>query len=191
MRVISVRIIAARAFDLGIQALIVLSLVAFSIDTLPDLHPAFRQRLQIAEVLTVAVFSVEYVLRLSAAGPMRSYAFSFFGLVDLAAILPFHIALGLDFQSLRAVCLFRLFRRLQAVSLQRYDRARQPCVLDRSGGADPERLRPTTTRQSLAERVSASFTAAITLRVTWKDLVHERTGLSVLCGGSAGTAFSQ
>ena len=53
--------IAVRAFDPGIQALIVLSLVAFSIDTLPDLHPALRQGPQIAEVLTVAVFSMEKV----------------------------------------------------------------------------------------------------------------------------------
>ena len=120
MRVIAARIIADRAFDLGIQALIVLSLVAFSIDTLPDLPPALRQGLQIAEVLTVAVFSVEYVVRLSAARPMRSYAFSFFGLVDLAAILPFYLALGLDFQSLRAVRLLRLFR---AFKLVRYSAA--------------------------------------------------------------------
>ena len=96
MRVVAARIIAARTFDLGIQALIVLSLVVFSIDTLPDLHPTLRQGLQVAEVLTVAVFSVEYVLRLSAARPMRSYALSFFGLVDLAAILPFYIALVIN-----------------------------------------------------------------------------------------------
>ena len=56
---------------------------------MPDLDPALRQGLQVTEVLTVAVFSVEYLLRLSAARPIWTYALSFFGLVDLVAILPF------------------------------------------------------------------------------------------------------
>ena len=61
------------------------------------------------------MFSVEYVLRLVASRPMQSYAFSFFGIIDLAAILPFYLAAGIDLQSLRAVRLLRLFRALKLV----------------------------------------------------------------------------
>ena len=81
----------------------------------PICIPRFRQALEVVELLVVAVFSVEYVLRLAAARPMRSYAFSFFGTIDLAAILPFYLAAGLDLQSLRAVRLLRLFRALKLV----------------------------------------------------------------------------
>ena len=117
MRVAASRIIENRTFNLGIQALIVLALVSFSIDTLPDLRPTTRQALEFVELLIVAVFSVEYVLRLVASRPLRSYAFSFFGIVDLAAILPFYLAAGLDLQSLRAV------RLLRALKLVRYSAA--------------------------------------------------------------------
>ena len=64
------------------------------------------------------MFSVEYVLRLSVAKPMRSSAFSFFGLVDLAAILRFYIALGLELQSLRGAAASALPRRPQVGSLR-------------------------------------------------------------------------
>lgn len=115
MRLAASRIVGNRTFNLSIQTLIILALVSFSIDTLPDLHPATRQALEVVELLIVAVFSVEYVLRLVASRPMRSYALSFFGIIDLAAILPFYLAAGLDLQSLRAVRLLRLFRALKLV----------------------------------------------------------------------------
>ena len=127
MRVAVIRIVENRTFNFCIQALIVLALVSFSIDTLPDLHPTTRQALATVELLIVAVFSMEYVLRLVASMPMRSYAFSFFGIVDLAAILPFYLAVGLDLQSLRAVRLLRLFRALKLVrysaAIARFSRA--------------------------------------------------------------------
>ena len=115
MRVAASRIVGNRTFNLSIQTLIILALVSFSIDTLPDLHPTARQALEVVELLIVAVFSVEYVLRLVASRPMRSYALSFFGIIDLAAILPFYLAAGLDLQSLRVVRLLRLFRALKLV----------------------------------------------------------------------------
>jgi len=58
---------------------------------------------------------------LTAANRIR-YITSFFGLIDLAAILPFYITTGLDLRSLRAVRLLRLFRVLK---LARYSKAVQ------------------------------------------------------------------
>lgn len=111
---------AGRVFALVIQALILTSLVTFSFETLPDLSPAARRALGWIEVATVAVFTVEYVLRLAVADSKRGFAFSFYGLVDLAAILPFYLSLGFDLRSLRAL---RLFRLLRAFKLMRYSRA--------------------------------------------------------------------
>ncbi len=110
----------SRRFDLFIQALILLSVVTFSIETLPNLSDRARSALQIMETVTVMVFSAEYVLRLWASDHKKGYAFSFFGIVDLMAILPFYLASGLDLRSIRAFRLLRLFR---AFKLVRYSQA--------------------------------------------------------------------
>ena len=118
---------SGRSFDLAIQALIVLSLVTFSIETLPDLSDASRFWLRIVEVVTVAIFTFEYILRVSLANPKREFVLSFFGIVDLLSILPFYISTGVDLRSLRAFRLLRLFRALKLVryskAIQRFHRA--------------------------------------------------------------------
>ena len=113
---------AGKIFDLFIQALIVVSLVSFSIETLPDLRAGTRQLLGAIEVACVAVFSAEYVLRLIVATRRLGFIFSFYGLIDLAAILPFYLTSGLDLRSLRASRFLRLFR---AFKLIRYNKAIQ------------------------------------------------------------------
>lgn len=99
-----------RVFDLSIQALIILSLITFSIETLPDLSPESRSWLRWFEIASVAIFTLEYILRVIVATPTRGYILSFFGVVDLVAILPFYIGTGIDLRSVRAFRLLRLFR---------------------------------------------------------------------------------
>ncbi len=113
---------AARIFDLSIQALIILALITFSLETLPDLSPGFRSRLRAVEVVTVIIFSAEYLLRLYIADSKLKFVTSFFGVIDLLAILPFYIAPGLDLRSLRGVRMLRLFR---IMKLARYSKATQ------------------------------------------------------------------
>ena len=111
-----------RIFDLVIQLLIVFSLVTFSIETLPSLSAGTQRFLWWAEVATVAIFTVEYLLRIAVADRKLSFIFSFYGLVDLLAILPFYVASGLDLRAVRIVRLLRLFR---AIKMVRYSRAIQ------------------------------------------------------------------
>jgi voltage-gated potassium channel len=108
-----------RVFDLSILSLIIVSLVSFSVETLPDLTQTQKSVLQAIEVVCVLVFTAEYLLRLWVAERKLSYATSFFGLVDLAAILPFYLSLGVDLRSVRAFRLLRLFR---IFKLARYNR---------------------------------------------------------------------
>jgi len=93
-----------------VRVLIVLSLIAFPLETLPNLAPWFRQSLRAFEVLSVGVFSVEYLLRLYASNPPRRYLLSPLGVVDLLAVLPFYLGLGIDLRSLRVLRLLRLAR---------------------------------------------------------------------------------
>lgn len=102
--------VPGKVFDLFIQALIILSLVSFSIETLPDLSENAKRILRITETITVIIFSIEYLLRLFVADKKLKFVFSFYGLIDLFAILPFYIARGIDLRSIRVFRLFRLFR---------------------------------------------------------------------------------
>jgi voltage-gated potassium channel len=106
--------------DYVIQVLIILSLVSFAVETLPDLGESQRRYLSWFETATVLIFTVEYLTRIVLSRPKSAYAFSFFGIIDLLAILPFYIAAGIDLRSLRA---FRLLRLLRIMKLARYSSA--------------------------------------------------------------------
>ena len=101
---------SGRYFDLFTQALIILSLVSFSFETLPNLDDGTKKLLNIFETISVCIFSVEYLLRIFLNKNPFRYIFSFFGIIDLLAILPFYLASGIDLRSVRIFRLFRLFR---------------------------------------------------------------------------------
>ena len=109
----------SQVFDLIIQTLIALSLVTFSIETLPNLSYTTRQWLRYIEILTVIIFTIEYIIRLVVASRKLGFIFSFFGIIDLLSILPFYIASGIDLRSIRA---FRLLRLLRALKIIRYSK---------------------------------------------------------------------
>lgn len=100
--------------DKVMYTFIVVSLLTFPIDTFQGLPSSARDALYIAEIVIVAVFSVEYLLRLFLAERKRDYALSFLGIVDLLAILPFYLAVFLagdvDGRILRTIRLIRLIR---------------------------------------------------------------------------------
>jgi voltage-gated potassium channel len=116
---------AGRVFDLCIQGLIFLSLFAFCVETLPDLPANTRRWLEIFEIVCVAIFSLEYLVRLWVAERKLAYIFSFYGVIDLVAILPFYLARSVDLRSLRILRLFRLLRLLRFFSpaIDRFRRA--------------------------------------------------------------------
>ena len=101
---------AGRVFDIFIQCLILASLISFSLETLPSLTEQQAKILRAIEVVTVALFSIEYLIRLWVAGKKGCFIFSFFGLIDLLAILPFYLSTGLDLRALRVFRFLRIFR---------------------------------------------------------------------------------
>mgnify|MGYP003625705461 CR=1 FL=1 len=98
-----------------IQVLIVLSIIAFTVETLPSLDPQLRYALRLFEIVVIMVFTVEYLLRLYVAEKKLRFVFSFYGIIDLLVILPFYLQLGLDLRSLRVFWFFRLFRLFKLV----------------------------------------------------------------------------
>ncbi|OWJ64086.1 ion transporter [Inquilinus limosus] len=111
--------------ELGLHALILYSALEMGVETLPHLPGWAATALSVSEIVVVAVFTIEYVLRLATAPAPGAYARSFFGIVDLLAIAPFYLGLafigfGLDLRAVRALRLLRLVRLLK---LARYTSA--------------------------------------------------------------------
>src|SRR6202047_4339618 len=102
----------ARAFENLILALIVLSVASIGVEAIPALPGWARHALRIEEIVVVAVFSLEYLLRIVVAREKVAFILSFHGLVDLLAIAPFYLA-GLDARWLRVLRLLRLLRVLK------------------------------------------------------------------------------
>ena len=100
----------SKLFDVSIQILIILSIIAFSIETIPNLEPNIIFFLDKFEVFSISVFTIEYLIRIYTADKKLSYIFSFFGIIDLLTVLPFYLAFFIDLRSLKVFRLFRLFR---------------------------------------------------------------------------------
>ncbi|HNP18570.1 MAG TPA: ion transporter [Fulvivirga sp.] len=111
---------SGRLFDYCIQVLILIALVSFSIETLPGNSIQTKQILLWIEIFCVIVFSIEYILRVYVSTNPLKYIFSFYGIIDLLAILPFYLRAAIDLRALRAFRIFRIFRTLKLI---RYNRA--------------------------------------------------------------------
>lgn len=124
---------ASRAVDTFIVTLIALNVVAMVVGTVQPVRDRFPGLFPAFETCSVAVFAVEYLLRVWSAPadpryahPVRGrvrYALSPLALIDLLAILPALLPFaGVDLRVIRAARLFRIFR---LAKLVRYSRALQ------------------------------------------------------------------
>jgi voltage-gated potassium channel len=109
-----------KVFDYFIQVLIFLSLVAFTVETLPNNSVDTVNILNNFELICVIIFSVEYMLRIFVSKNPFKYIFSFYGIIDFLAIFPFYFRGTFDLRALRAFRIFRIFR---ALKLIRYNKA--------------------------------------------------------------------
>ena len=112
---------AGKIFDIALLSAILLSVVAVMLESIAAVSARYGAELRLTEWLFTALFTVEYALRLlSVRRPLR-YATSFFGLVDLLAILPTYLSLLVPgTHSLMAVRTLRLLRIFRVFKLTRY-----------------------------------------------------------------------
>ena len=111
---------AGRAFDLGLIVAILLSLAVVVFDSMDSVSARFQAELDIAEWVITSLFTIEYLARLYAAPRRWRYARSFFGVIDLLAILPTFLALAfpnlhalVDVRALRLLRIFRILKLTQ------------------------------------------------------------------------------
>jgi voltage-gated potassium channel len=112
---------AGRAFDAALIALIVLSVAAVSLETVAGQPPVVYAALRAFEWGLTLVFTLEYVLRLAAVRRPVAYAASFYGVIDLLAILPTYVSLVVPgTQVLLVVRILRLLRVFRVLKLSRF-----------------------------------------------------------------------
>lgn len=102
---------AGRGFDMALIGVIGLSVLAVVLETVSSIRDDFGTELRIAEWVFTALFTVEYVLRLVCVNRPSRYARSFFGVIDLLAILPTY--LSVFFPGAQALLVIRLLRFLR------------------------------------------------------------------------------
>jgi voltage-gated potassium channel len=112
---------AGRAFDLALLIAILLSVFAVLLESVPDLRREYGPALRAAEWTFTVLFTVEYGLRLISVTRPAHYAVSFFGVIDLLAVLPTYLALVMPWaQSLMVIRAIRLLRVFRILKLARF-----------------------------------------------------------------------
>ena len=116
---------ASKFCDYFIAALVILNILAVTLESVSDFSVGYAQQFYIVESFSVAIFSIEYLMRVWASAAKQEtngrifgsarlgYIFSFSGLIDLVSILPFYLQAlfpGLDLRVLRTLRLLRIFK---------------------------------------------------------------------------------
>lgn len=105
---------AGKRFDFWLICFILFSIALVMLESVRAVQQKYGTLVLIAEWLVTIVFTVEYVLRLWTSRDRMRWAFSFYGIIDLLAILPTYLSIfwpGLQALAvLRAVRLMRIFR---------------------------------------------------------------------------------
>ena len=112
---------AGRAFDIALIVTILVSVVAVMLESVAPIRARYGSVLRITEWVITVVFTIEYILRLLCVGQPARYARSFFGIIDLLAILPTYISFFIPgAQALAVVRVLRILRVFRVLKLVQY-----------------------------------------------------------------------
>jgi voltage-gated potassium channel len=113
--------VAGRRFDSTLLLIILASLVIVILDSIDAVHQNYADVLAYIEWGFTVIFLGEYILRLYCSPKPLRYAFSFYGLVDLLAIVPGILALYYsDAQYLLIIRIIRMLRIFRVLKLSPY-----------------------------------------------------------------------
>jgi len=117
---------ASKRFDVVLLIAIFGSVIVAILDSVKHLHEAFGMEFYLLEWGFTILFTIEYMLRIWLSRRTRGYVLSFYGLVDLLAILPTYISLVVVNSHFFAVVrALRFLRVLRVLKLGRYMREAQ------------------------------------------------------------------
>ncbi|SEO11553.1 voltage-gated potassium channel [Flavobacterium sp. CF108] len=106
--------ILGRMFDLVLLGLILLSVLLIMMETVQGINQKYHEQLIICEWIITVFFTIEYILRIISIQKPIKYIFSFYGIIDLLAVLPMYLSIFFPGASvlsvIRALRFFRLFK---------------------------------------------------------------------------------
>jgi len=113
-----------RIIDRLVYGLIIASIIGIIAET-HDISENARHLFGLFETVTYIAFSIEYIYRILQARKglgIQSYALSFFGIIDLLAILPFFLPFIIAVDA-RAIRVLRLLRLVNVIKIGRHNKA--------------------------------------------------------------------
>ncbi len=112
---------AGKAFDIILLVLIALSVLVVMLESVQGIGKKYATELYLLEWAFTVLFSIEYLARIYVVRKPSGYIFSFYGLIDLLALLPTYLSLLLTgTQLLIVIRIFRLLRIFRIFKLARY-----------------------------------------------------------------------
>lgn len=106
--------VSGRLFDLILLGVIVISIILIMLETVEGFRTEYRPQLILIEWIITIIFTIEYILRILSINRPVKYIFSFYGIIDLLAILPMYMSLIFPgtsvFIIVRSLRLLRLFK---------------------------------------------------------------------------------
>ncbi|MEI7867033.1 MAG: ion transporter [Candidatus Methylumidiphilus sp.] len=110
---------AGRGFDIGLIFCILASSTVVILDSVGEINQRHGNQLLFAERIFTAIFTLEYSLRIFCIHRPFKYIFSFYGVIDLLAILPSYVSLLIPgthyLQIIRILRVLRIFRILKLI----------------------------------------------------------------------------
>jgi voltage-gated potassium channel len=123
--------------EIFIALLVVANVIGIILESVPEIHDALAHEFHLFDMFSVAVFSVEFVMRVWSYGEKythsggtawqgrKEYVFSFYGIIDFISTVPFYLQLLFPGADLRVLRMFRLMR---IFKLSRYNSAFEDMV---------------------------------------------------------------
>ncbi|KIA98736.1 ion transporter [Flavobacterium sp. JRM] len=106
--------VLGRLFDLVLLGLILLSVLLVMMDTVEGINQKYHTQLLICEWIITVFFTIEFILRIISIQKPIKYVFSFYGIIDLMAILPMYLSIFFPATNVltivRVLRFFRLFK---------------------------------------------------------------------------------
>jgi len=112
---------AGRAFDIGLLIAVLLSMLTVMLESVSSIRQSYGHLLGVLDWFFTILVTIEYALRLTCVHKPKRYATSFFGIIDLIAILPAYLALLFpEVRYLIDIRILRLLRMFRVLKLTRY-----------------------------------------------------------------------
>ena len=112
---------AGKLFDVLLIVSILLSVALVMLDSVESVQLSYGRWLYLGEWLFTILFTIEYLLRLYSVGRPGAYATSFFGIIDLMAVLPTYLSIFIPgTQYLLVIRILRVLRIFRVLKLVQY-----------------------------------------------------------------------